>query len=72
MGLRTDATKRMRVPENVPYRAIKLATRPSFTRSGINATTSPSCLTGYRFVDGQPHLSHAPPDARRPTRSSPT
>jgi hypothetical protein len=61
--LRTDATKRMRVRDNVLYLVFKLATRLSTNWRGINAPNQLHLLlAGYRFVDGQLQLSQPSPE----------
>ncbi len=61
--LRTDATKRMRVRDNVLYLVFKLATRLSTNWRGINAPNQLYLLlAGYRFVDGQLQLAQPSPE----------
>jgi len=61
--LRTDATKRMRIRDNVLYLVFKLATRLSTNWRGINAPNQLHLLlAGYRFVDGQLQLSQPSPE----------
>jgi putative transposase len=61
--LRTDATKRMRVRDNVLYLVFKLATRLSTNWRGINAPNQLYLLlAGYRFVDGQLQLAQPAPE----------
>jgi transposase-like protein len=60
--LRTDATKRMRVRDNVLYLVFKLAFRLSTNWRGINAPNQLTLLlAGHRFVDG--HLQLAQPSS---------
>jgi putative transposase len=62
--LRTDASKRLRVPDNALYLVFKLVLRLSLNWRTINAPNQLRLLlAGYQFQDGQVALG----DARAPT-----
>lgn len=62
--LRTDASKRLRVPDNALYLVFKLVLRLSLNWRGINAPNQLRLLlAGYQFRDGQVVLE----DARAPS-----
>jgi putative transposase len=63
--LRTDASKRLRVPDNALYLVFKLVLRLSLNWRGINAPNQLRLLlAGHQFRDGQLVLEHAPPLAQ--------
>ena len=58
--LRTDASKRLRVPDNALYLVFKLVLRLSLNWRSINAPNQLRLLlAGYRFQDGQVTLEEA-------------
>ena len=62
--LRTDASKRLRVPDNALYLVFKLVLRLSLNWRGINAPNQLQLLlAGYQFQDGHVVLA----DARAPS-----
>ncbi len=62
--LRTNASKRLRVPENALYLVFKLVLRLSLNWRGINAPNQLRLLlAGHQFRDGQLVLQDAPPVA---------
>ena len=62
--LRTNASKRLRVPENALYLVFKLVLRLSLNWRGINAPNQLRLLlAGHQFRDGQLVLEDAPPVA---------
>ena len=64
MRLRTDASKRVRVPDNALYLVFKLVLRLSLNWRGINAPNQLRLLlAGQRFQDGQLVLVDEPPGA---------
>lgn len=63
--LRTDASKRLRVPDNALYLVFKLVCRLSLNWRGINAPNQLRLLlAGYQFRDGHLVLEDAPPLAQ--------
>jgi transposase-like protein len=59
--LRTDASKRLRVPDNALYLVFKLVLRLSLNWRGINAPNPLRLLlTGHQVQDGQLVLEHPP------------
>jgi putative transposase len=59
--LRTDASKRLRVPDNALYLVFKLVLRLSLNWRGINAPNQLRLLlAGHQFQDGQLILDDAP------------
>ena len=59
--LRTNASKRLRVPENALYLVFKLVLRLSLNWRGINAPNQLRLLlTGHQFRDGQLVLEETP------------